>query len=269
MGLTAVQLDLREPPFIRELTFGGVPVVHSLLDAGDLLAACDDGQLLVVERKTPADFLRTLKDGRLFPQLEALRHQSPWAYLVITGELRPGANDSCWTESRETGWRFSAVQGALLTCQELGISLVSCLGGLDYEATIMRLASRNRSALRVAPPRDVTILDGREALLAMQPGIGAEHARALLDHCGTPAWALDWLTDPLHRGGEIPGIGQVTKDKVRRLLGVPDELMLGIADPGTEHRLAPEGSGDGPQESAVPRTTADGCTETTRVPATA
>jgi ERCC4-type nuclease len=229
-------------------------VVVGPLDAGDLHAACDDGELLVVERKSAAEFLRALRNGRLFPQIEALRRQSRWCYLVLTGELRPGANGRCWDAGRETGWAWCAVQGALLTCQEIGVCVAWCLGDLDYESTVLRLAGRSRAALRTAPPRDVAVLDEREALLAALPGIGATRARALLDYCGTPAWVLHFLTEgddalaERERDGtapqEVPGVGEGTKDRVRRLLGLPDDLVLAVI--GREQYAPPAVVADAP-----------------------
>jgi ERCC4-type nuclease len=239
VGLSAVLIDSREPPWVRQLSFGGAPVVTAPLEAGDLHAACDDGELLAVERKTPRDFLRALGDGRLFPELDALRRQSRWCYLVVTGELQPGANGRCWDAGRETGWRWNAVQGALLTCQEIGVGVAWCLGDLGYEPTVMHLADRTRATLRVPPPRETAVMDEREALLASLPGVGAVRARALLDYCGTPAWVLHFLTegdagltelerDETAAPTAVPGVGPGTKDRVRRLLGLPDDQVLAV-----------------------------------------
>lgn len=239
MPIESVMVDTREPAWVHGLTFGGAPVAPALLDAGDAWVACGDQVLLIVERKTPSDLLHSIRDDRLFGQVAAMRRFTAHAYVVVTGELRPGAHDGVWIEAKpgvplETGWKFSAVQGALLTIQELGAHVLSCHGDQEYEATVVRLANRRRTPVRLAPARDVTVLDEREALLASLPGIGPERARALLGHCGSPAWALEWLTDTQHRGGGIAGVGPATKDRVRRLLGVPDDLMLAVC--GTDER---------------------------------
>ena len=270
MGLSAVLIDSREPPWVQRLAFGGAPVVVAPLEAGGLHAACDDGELLAVGRMTPAVFLRTLRDGRLFTAAAALRRQSRWCYLVITGELRPGANGRCWDAGRETGWRWCAVQGALLTCQEIGVGVAWCLGDLGYESAVLRLAGRTRGPLRTPPPRDVAALDEREALLAALPGIGAARARALLDYCGTPAWVLHFLTEgdaaltEAERNGavpqEVPGVGAGTKDRVRRLLGLPDDQVLAVIGreqfappPVPAEVLAGEAGASAPEMEAVGR----------------
>lgn len=234
MGLISLIIDSREPAQIQKLKFGGVDKVVSELDAGDLLAACDDGELLVVERKTPSDLLNTLRADRLFPQLAKLREVTRWAYLVITGGLYPGANDKCWFEdgsalgTRETGWTWSSVQGALLTCQEVGVHVVWANGELDYEGTVQRLANRNRQTLRVAPARDVSMLSEWEAVLAALPHIGPERAQALIAVCGTPAWALQFLSDDQHKDTRVPGVSTGLKRITRDALGLDDSQTLAI-----------------------------------------
>ena len=62
-------VDNREPEFFQKLKFGGVPTMVTQLETGDVQAVTDDGCTLVFERKTPSDFLNSLKDERLFPQM--------------------------------------------------------------------------------------------------------------------------------------------------------------------------------------------------------
>src|SRR6266542_5911575 len=192
MGIATAIIDSREYDWVKKLTFDCPAVTVALLDAGDLLAVCDDGEILAIERKTASDFLKTLKDGRLFPQLKALREVTRWCYLVICGDLRPGPNGYAWADEggggiRQTGWTWESVQGALVTAQEVGVHVVFTDGILGYEETVKRLANRKHDVLRVEPAREIALLSMEEAILAALPGIGAERAKALLEHCGTPA----------------------------------------------------------------------------------
>lgn len=52
--LQALIIDSREPEDIQQLDFG-CPSVVTALECGDLWASCADGELLVIERKTPSD----------------------------------------------------------------------------------------------------------------------------------------------------------------------------------------------------------------------
>lgn len=239
MALVSVLVDAREPLWIQQLTFGGAATAVTMLDAGDLLCACDDDTLLGIERKTPEDLLNTLRDDRLFPQMAKLREVSPFAYLVISGDLRPGPSGSCWANGKATGWNWASVSGALLSVQELGIHIVQCSGDSDYDLAVVRLANRDRSALRVKPARDVAIAGEAEIVLTSLPGIGAEKASALLSYCGSVAWALNYLTD-LDFEGSVTGIGEGIKRRVRRALGLEDGMELCVITSDTHEKAIKE-----------------------------
>ena len=233
MTIVSALIDQREADWVKSLTFGGAATAITMLDAGDLLVATDDSCLLAIERKTASDLLNTLRDDRLFPQLAKLRDVSPWAYLIVCGVLQPGPGGICIADGRATGWNWASVQGALLTCQEMGIHVLHVASDAEYEAAVIRLANRDRSALRITPARDVTIIGEQEQVLASLPGIGAEKARALLEVFGSPHLALHYLTTwerywepPYSQGVRVAGIGDGIRRRVRRALGLGDELYL-------------------------------------------
>lgn len=228
MSISAVMVDSREPDWVKNLKFGGVPVSHDILDAGDFWVVTDDNKILVIERKTPSDFLNTLKEERLFVQmagLQGLRKEGYWPYLMITGELQRGANGHVVTD-RETGWSWNAVEGALLSIQEMGIFVTHCASDLDLESAVIRLSERKRDGKMILPPARIGKVLGISAgFLCGLPGIGPEKVGEILQYCGTPAWALVGLTD---RNSEIPGIGQGIKNNVRYTLGLKENEQMGI-----------------------------------------
>ena len=57
MGITAVVIDSREPEWVQNLKFGGVPTTVATLDFGDLHVLCDDDTTLIIERKQQTIFL--------------------------------------------------------------------------------------------------------------------------------------------------------------------------------------------------------------------
>ncbi len=226
MTLTAVIIDSREPEWVQNLTFGGIPKTVNALDHGDLLGATADGSSILVERKTPDDLLGTIKEGRLFPQLADMLDKTRWAYLVITGELQRGANGNVITDRGNTGWSWHAVQGALITAQEMGIFVTFAGGDADYEACIQRISNRDRKPdLVLEPPKMPRILSAQESVIASLPGIGIERLQSVMKHCGTPAWALVGLTDPTT---DIPNIPRNVKTKIRAALALKDTEQLGI-----------------------------------------
>lgn len=226
MTITAVMIDSREADWVKKLTFNGIPTSVVALDHGDLMAACDDGTMILIERKTPDDFLNSLRDERLFPQLATLRSVTPWAYLVVTGELARGANDKVITDRGETGWSWHAVQGALISIQEMGVFTTFSGGDMDYERCVIRLGNRERKPelLLKRPPVAPRILSIQENVIASLPGIGTERLQAVMSYTGNSAvWALIALTDP---ESVIPGVPNSTKLKIRNTLGLAEGTQL-------------------------------------------
>jgi len=247
--LNAILIDSKEPAWVQKLDFG-VPKMIGPCEAGDAWAITSDGYTLIIERKTPDDFLQSLKDGRLFEQvkrlgeyryLAQLRGETPTMlpYLIITGIFRP-TNDGKVYTSRQTNWSFAAVMGALLSIQEAGVYVTFCNGDSDYRDCILRLASRDRSeTLDILPQRPIELLGPKEAVVASLPGIGIERAKAALEWGG---WHLGWtligLTEP-----DIPSpIPRSVRENIRTLfgLGTDEELIIIPKQKGEDH--VPESS---------------------------
>jgi len=223
MTIQAVLCDQREPPEIQHLDFGAAKVI-TLLDVGDVWLAVDN-EMLIIERKTSSDLLASIADGRLFDQCARMRQQSPWCYLVVAGQIR--ANSSGHVIEDEyinTQWTWNSVQGALLTVQELGVSIVYCLPD-DFAGCVKRLAGRARGDVRVQKRTPYTLSAG-EAVLASLPGIGEERIDLLLDFSGSPAWALSYLTTLGEPG--VDGIGDGIKRRVRAALGLNESEILEV-----------------------------------------
>lgn len=229
--LTAAMIDNREPTAIQNLKFGGVPVMRLQLETGDLWASTDDGEMLVIERKTPNDLLGSIKDGRLFQQVAAMQAKSKWVYLMITGALAHTLDGMVITDNRTTGWRWDDVQGALMTCQELGAVVVVCQSDQHYEEAVLRIARRDRKEVKAIEPRTQPhVLTEAEKILISLPGIGLERAGLLLGQFGDASHALAWLTW-LDSVDEVAGIGDGTKHNVRRALGLKPEEWLTVFYP--------------------------------------
>jgi ERCC4-type nuclease len=230
--INAVIIDQREPTWIQSLTFGGVPTSVTILEQGDLLVAADDA-MLCIERKTPDDLLSSIQDDRLFRQAANLTTQTPWAYLVITGSLMCSSTGHVITQRGETGWAWGAVQGALLTVQELGVGVIQTGSEQDYERIVLSLSNRDRSQLPLGTVRSTRFLSPGEAALAALPGIGIERLDELIKATGTVGDALAWLTR-IGDKDRVNGIGEGICHGVRKALGLQDhEYLLVTSIPPT------------------------------------
>lgn len=231
--MLSIVIDQREPKHIQELKFSNAQTVVSLLDAGDLMLATEDNQILLIERKTPEDLLGSIKDGRIFEQCHKMKQITQWSYVVITGQFTIGQNGKVFTGNRETGWNYDAIEGALLSIQELGVFVVHCKSDMDFGPTVERLAKRSRDTLNIGVARNSSVLSAGETMLTALPGLGYEKVKKLLDETGAPAHALAWLT---WLGMDISGIGigDGIKNNVRKVLGLKPNQTLYVHYEGEE-----------------------------------
>lgn len=219
MTLRAVVLDSREPTWVQELDFG-VPKSITSLPIGDCWLATED-TTLVVERKTLADLLASIRDGRLFTQAAKMVSQSVWSYEVVT-ELPVIRSGCVWAGGQLTAWKWSSVQGALLTLQDIGVQVVFWPNSHQgYADALKFLAGRDRSTVKVHPQkRDVVMQSAGESILCSLPGISDGRAGSLLEYCGSAIEAIQFLCGNSKDG--VPGIGPAIKAGTRQALGVPD-----------------------------------------------
>lgn len=231
MAIVSCLIDSREPKWVQQLAFEGAPTAVTYLEHGDLLAVCDDGATVLIERKAAGDLLNSLEEGRLFEQLGAMPAITPWSYLVVTGPLQPDAAGNCLAGGSPRLWRWGAVQGAFVTANELGVGVYIAASEHDYAATVLQLVNRRRGDVRTAPQRSTLAITPAAHILAGFPGIGDTHAHALLDYCGSAGLAIQYLTGayPLTK---VPGVGPGTRQRARQALGIdPDyEMVVALSD---------------------------------------
>jgi hypothetical protein len=227
--ISAIMIDSREPDFFKNLKFGGIPVMVDMLPTGDIQAVTDDGHTLIVERKTLSDFLNTLKDDRLFPQLARMTEirntqiragetVTSWPYLVITDPITADHNGKVIADRGVTGWTFASIMGTILSIQELGVFVCFANGQLDYEDCILRIGRRSRSPeMRIMPARMPNVLGPKATFLSSLPGVGIDNMQKILDWANNNvAHALIGLTDM-----DIPSpISLGLRRRLRDLMGL-------------------------------------------------
>lgn len=228
--IQSILIDSKEPQWVKELNFNA-PCMVCELGAGDAWVIAGDGAKLVIERKTPRDFLESIKDRRLFNQAARMREESVWCYVVITGAILPDSKGKATIQGethdlQQTGWEYAAVEGAKVSLAELGVYPLHCDGDRDYMPCIVRLAARSRDSMPVLPVRQATLFGGAESVLASLPGIGPKKALAILEKLPHLGIALEWLTTPGEFEPRIEGIGPITKQNICDLMGGSLSLNL-------------------------------------------
>ena len=184
--IRSVVIDSREPEWIQNLEWFGAQKTVSCMDAGDLLAVCEDGAGLLIERKTPTDFLGSMLSQRLLIQsalkLAPYRAMGFWPYVMITGDfyITNHGKTSYYREGRliETQVSFDSVWGELLSIQELGVFVTFAKSNKEYPDAVRRLSDRNRGDLKTVPPakRQGKALGIEASILSSLPMIGPNRA---------------------------------------------------------------------------------------------
>ena len=223
--ISSVVIDSREPEWIQNLHWFGASKSISCMDAGDLLAVCEDGAGLLIERKTPTDFLGSLVSQRMLIQsamkLAPYRATGFWPYVMITGDfyISNRGKTSYYAGGRlvESQVNFDSVWGELLSIQELGVFITFAKSSRDYEDAVLRLSNRSRKDTMSIPParRHGQSLSMGESILSSLPGIGESRASKICKDY-TP---IDFII-ALSRDEKPAGITGITRKKVLSALGI-------------------------------------------------
>jgi DNA excision repair protein ERCC-4 len=184
------------------LTAAGIAVAPEQLPAGDYIVS----DRLVVERKTGADLAASIKNRRLFEQVERLSAAFSAVVLVVEGEP---------IHIAEASWK-----GALARALGSGVAVLRTEDPADTAAWLGRLYRQEGKApsparARPQPRRPVDDLATvAQDVLTCLPGISTVGAQRLLDHFGSLAAVFAADERELRR---VPGIGPVRGGALARL----------------------------------------------------
>lgn len=190
----------RRPGLADELARLGRRVAVGRLPVGD----AEIGPRVLVERKTVADFVLSVEDGRLFEQAWALRGACRRPLLVVEGE-------DAYDAARLSPRSLRGILAALLVGN--GVPLLRTASIAETAEWIEVIARREER--RLARNRaDVAPTDARVAMdvLGAIPGVGDGRARRLVERFGSVRAVFTADEDALC---EVPGIGSVTARSIR------------------------------------------------------
>lgn len=202
-----VYYDLREQSggIVKHLHQLGARLEGRQLDVGDFVLS----DRVAVERKTCADFVDSLVDGRLFDQVKQLRAY-PRPFLIVEGESLHGHRNV----APEALW---AAMSSITV--DFGIPLLQTRDGLETARFLFATAKREQErdgrklALRQAKP--LPLDEAQRYLMEGLPGISAVLARRLLQRFGSPAGVFAASATDL---AKVDGIGPGKADEIRRIL---------------------------------------------------
>lgn len=184
--------------------FTDVNVELDHMSVGDYLV----GDAFVFERKTLADLVASIKDGRLFRQACRLANDTRRSAFILEGRVSMLA---------QSGMRREAIQGALVS-----VSLILGLPVLrsrdpDESARLMVYAARQARAWSTgAIARNVRRPKGKRRgqlqMLQGLPGVGPERAARLLDEFGSVEAVFNATQEDLIT---VDGVGPATAKAIR------------------------------------------------------
>ncbi len=221
-----ILIDHREPEKIaRLLSECDIEFEIKQLPAGDLWIV-KDGEVVVVERKTIADFIVSLRNNRLWEQLLRLSGCTEIAgckikhsLLVLEGKFED-YYENC--ESNYDGSKlWASIMGALLEVLLVyNIPVLLAENNEALKALLRILIKRESQGKNERPPQprwylretaNLPAKDSRVMALAAIPLIGEVMARNLLGHFGSLERIARASIEELQ---EVKGIGRVRATKI-------------------------------------------------------
>ena len=190
----------RRPGLADAIAALGRRVAVTRLPVGDV----EIGPRVLVERKTVADFVLSVEEGRLFEQAFALRGACWRPLLIVEGE-------EPYDAARLSSRTLRGILASLLV--GYGLPILRTASIAETAEWIETIAVREERRL-ARGARRATKPDARIAMdvLGAIPGVGDGRARRLVERFGTVGAALAAGEAELM---EVPGIGRQTAREIR------------------------------------------------------
>ncbi|HUR61245.1 MAG TPA: DEAD/DEAH box helicase [Candidatus Thermoplasmatota archaeon] len=206
---------------VRHLHEMGCTLEARQLDIADFILS----DRVAVERKTCADFVDSLVDGRLFEQMRQLKSY-PRPFLVLEGESLHG----------HRSLSPEAILGAVASVTvDYGIPILQTRDGLEtarfLHAAAKREQEREGRKLAVRPGKPASDEELRLFLVCGLPGISEVLGQRLLEAFGTPERVFAASAQEL---SEVEGIGGAKASEIRRILATAGRALRASAVRSTE-----------------------------------
>ena len=188
-----IVVDVREPDNIKNAFERKFPdVAFEQLPYGDV----EINGHICIERKTPFDFIASIKDGRLFEQARGIKENYDVPIIVVTGTV-----GSLFVNHIRRGMGDNAILGAIVSLYTKGVPV------LFVDKFFMWFIDRVIAHEEKHPQerkvfRRKSVMSALEVIMGF-PKIGEKRARAILERFGSVKNAID----NIDKWAEIDGIG--------------------------------------------------------------
>ncbi|MDN5358664.1 MAG: hypothetical protein PWP76_507 [Candidatus Diapherotrites archaeon] len=197
-------------------------VIHALREFGDVIIQVKDlpvGDYVVsdrvaIERKSAADFVQSIIDGRLFEQASKLVDHFAKPVIIVEGE-------SVYTVRNV---HPNAIRGAIASLVvDYGIPVIFTRNERETAAFIRAIARREQLELNREPrlrgeKRILSLPEMQQFIVESLPYVGPKLAKQLLKHFGTVERVFTASEREL---AQVEGIGPKRAKEIRRVLTEP------------------------------------------------
>lgn len=181
-------------------------VQKKMLLCGDFVVS----DRVVIEKKTIADFVKSICDKRLFSQLKAMKDNYEKPVLIIEGQ-----------ESMYGTLQPNIIRGTLASIAvDLGVPILWTRDVADTAGVVYWIARREQFEAKhgnVLRDKKVpeTLQGKQEYLVSSLPDVSVVRAKALLKHFGSPKAVFDASVKDLQ---EVKGVGKKIADGIKEVL---------------------------------------------------
>jgi DNA excision repair protein ERCC-4 len=208
--LPRVIVDERERP-------SGVPDSISKLDVRVYYARLNVGDYVInpeiaAERKSIADFVSSVYDGRLFAQASALSSSYRKPYIIVEGDVNQVSK-----LVKNLASYYGAIASVTLAYD---LRLMHTANPAETALAIASLVKNSRArpvpqGVLQAPPKGKDEAQQQLYIVSALPGVGKKLARRMLGRYGTPRRVLSLTESQL---AMIPGVGAKRASKIAHAL---------------------------------------------------
>ncbi len=201
-------VDTREfnSSVVRQLSMAGFIVDSKTLDVGDYIVSDRVG----IERKEVDDLIHSMKDGRLFQQIRALKRTFPSPLMIIEGE-------NLYSRS---GLGKQAIMGAIASITvDFGVTVMTVKDAAETAELVGTIAKREHAEGRIPALRSdkgtMLLQERQQFIIEGLPNISAILAQRLLSHFGSAQAIMDADAKDLQ---EVKGIGKGIAQGIKETL---------------------------------------------------
>ena len=198
-------VDAREPKKIQEAfmnKYNDCRVAQLLY--GDF----EINQHIIVERKTPSDFVSSIRDGRIFKQAEGMKSNYDVSIVMITGSIT-----NLFSDYVMRGVNRNAIMGTITHLERMGVSVVFVDKLMDWFIDML-ISQEEKPTKHYTKKVQKVSSDDRINFLVGLPNIGQGRAKDIIHEYETVENALAHVDDWVN----IKGISKKTVAKVKHLL---------------------------------------------------